>query len=128
MSCGIADVKIDLELVEYRLRKSLGHDVGILQICGHMNDMYLTERHQFTNKVYVYLNMLCPSMMNRVVGEVHNKHIVTVDDSSLQNIDIELLKKIAQLVTLGRGIGDATVLCFSARMGNHHLPLGGPGY
>jgi hypothetical protein len=67
-------------------------------------------------------------MMNRVVGEVHSRHIVAVDGNSLLNIDVELLKKIAQLATLGCGIDDTMVLCFSARTGNHRLPLGGPGY
>jgi hypothetical protein len=128
LRCGIADVKTGLELVKDHLRKSHGHDVGILQICGHMNYALLAERYQFMNKVYIYLNILCPSMINRVVGEVHSRHIVAVDGNSLLNIDVELLKKIAQLATLGCGIDDTMVLCFSARTGNHRLPLGGLGY
>jgi hypothetical protein len=72
--------------------------------------------------------MLCPLMVNRVVGEVHSRHIVAIDDSSLLNIDVELLKKMAQPSTLDRGIGDTTVLFFGAQTGNHCLPLGGPGY
>jgi hypothetical protein len=125
LSCGIADVKTGLKLVEDCLWETLCHDVDILQICGHMN---YAECHKFTNKVDVYLNMLCPSMVNRVVGEVHSRHIVALDDSSLVNIHVELLKKMAQPVRLGRGIGNATVVCFDARTGNHCLPLGGPGY
>jgi hypothetical protein len=39
LTCGIADVKTSLELVEDCFRKTLGYDVSILQICGHMNDM-----------------------------------------------------------------------------------------
>jgi hypothetical protein len=93
-----------------------------------MNDAQLAEHHKFMNKVYVYFNMLCPLMMNRMVGEIHSRHIVTVDDSSLLNINIELLKKMAQPATLDHGIGNATVLCFDARTGNHSLPLTGPGH
>jgi hypothetical protein len=67
-------------------------------------------------------------MVNRVVGGVHNGHIVAVDDSSLVNIDVELLKKMAQLATLYHDIGNATILCFGTQTENHRLPLGGPGY
>jgi hypothetical protein len=79
------------------------------------------------NKVYVNLCMLCLSMMNQVIGEVHNRHVVAVDDSSLVNVDVELLKKVLQPMTLDRGIGDAMVFCFGARMVNHYLPHEGPG-
>jgi hypothetical protein len=46
-------------------------------------------------KVDVYLNMFYLSMVNRVMGELHSGHIVTVDDNGLVNIDMELLKKMA---------------------------------
>jgi hypothetical protein len=81
LSRGFIDVKTDLELVEDRVGKALGHDVRILQVSWHMNNMKLAERHQFTNEMYVDLNMFCPSMINRVAGEVDSRHIVTVPRS-----------------------------------------------
>jgi hypothetical protein len=128
LSCGVANVKTGLELVEDHLRKFLGHDVCILQVCRHMNNVKLAQHHQFMNKMYVNLNMFSLSMMNRVTREIHSEHIVTVDDSSLLDVDEELLEKMFQPATLDCGVSDATILYFGARAGNHCLLLGGLGY
>jgi hypothetical protein len=114
LSCGFADVKTGLELVEDCLGKALGHDARILQVCWHMKNTKLTKHHQFTNEMYVDLDMFCSPMMNRVTGEVDDRHIVTVEDNGFVNIDMELLKKVLQPVTLNRGICDTTVFCSAA--------------
>ena len=44
--------------------------------CNKQND-YLMLLHHVSNKVIVYLNMLCPLMKNKIIGNVQSSLITT---------------------------------------------------
>ena len=55
-----ADVKLGAEEVKERSRHTFGKDVGNLHVRGHILGAKLASENQFTKKVVVKLNMLCP--------------------------------------------------------------------
>jgi hypothetical protein len=57
-----------------------------------MEDPDASEGHLLTHKVNVQLNVLSPAMMNGVGGKVHRRDVVTVDNRSLGDVMMQLLK------------------------------------
>ena len=56
----------------------------------------MAEGHLFPNKMNIQLNMLGPSMMHRVSGEVDRRDIVAVDHRGMVNRARELLKQLSK--------------------------------
>ena len=65
------DAKTGPELLENRSRQSFCHDIGKMLRRRDVEDPDAPKGHLLTNKVYVELNVLRSSMMDRVDGEVH---------------------------------------------------------
>ena len=63
--------RLDLNF-ENRSRQSFCHNIGKLLHRRDMEDPDAPKGHLLTNKVYVELNVLRSSMMDRVGGEVHD--------------------------------------------------------
>lgn len=55
-----------------------------------MQHFELAECHLFSHEVYVQFYMLCPSMVNWILGEVYSRHIVAVDHCGFVNDDVKL--------------------------------------
>ena len=82
--------------------------------------------HLLTNKVYVELNVLCSSMMDRVDGEVHGGDVVAVDECGLVNITKQLLEQLTKPRAFGNGVSHCPLLCLGTRAGDGGLSLGRP--
>ena len=57
-----------------------------------MKDPDAPKGYLLTHKMNVQLNVLSPAMMNGVGGKVHRRDIVTVDNRSLGDVMMQLLK------------------------------------
>ena len=67
--------------------------------------------HLLTNKVYVKLNVLRSSMMDRVGGEVHGGDVVAVDQHGLMNITKQLLEQLTKPRAFGNDVSHCLILC-----------------
>jgi hypothetical protein len=86
------DAETGTKLLEGGSRQSLSHHIGEL-LCGrNMENPNASKGHLFTHKVNVQLNVLGPAMMNGVGGKVHHRDVVTVDNRSLEDMMMQLLK------------------------------------
>jgi hypothetical protein len=56
-----------------------------------MKNTNMTKSDVLPNEVNVELDMLCPTMMNRISREVYRGDIVTVDNRGLGNLAEQLL-------------------------------------
>jgi hypothetical protein len=74
----------------------------------------LAQGNLLTHKMNIQFNMLCSSMMYRILGEVYCRYVVTIDHRGLVNDDVELLKKIVQPAALRSSIGYCTIFSFGA--------------
>ena len=86
----------------------------------------MAKGHLFPNKMNIQLDMLGPSMMHRVSGEVDRRDVVVVDHHGTVNRTRELLKQLAKPRTLGDGVGHRTILSLSTGARDRRLPLGRP--
>ena len=57
-----------------------------------MENPNVSKGHLFAHKVNVQLNVLGPAMMNEVSGEVYRRDVITVDNCSLGDVMMQLLK------------------------------------
>ena len=57
-----------------------------------MENPNASKSHLLAHKVNVQLDVFSPAMMNGVGGEVHRTDVVTVDNRSLGDIVMQLLK------------------------------------
>ena len=88
----------------------------------------MAKGHLFPNKMNIQLDMLGPSMMHRVSGEVDRRDIVAVDHHGTVNRARELLKQLAKPRTLGDDVAHRMILSLSTGARDRRLPLGRPGY
>ena len=75
------------------------------------------------HEVNIELNMLRPSMVHRVGGEVDRADIIAVDKSGLVNITKQLLEQLTYPTTLGHNISHGAILYLGAGAGDRGLPL-----
>ena len=61
----------------------------------------MAKGHLFPNKMNILLNMIGPSIMHRVSGEVDRRDVVAVDHRGTVHRTRELLNKLAKPRTLG---------------------------
>jgi hypothetical protein len=85
-----------------------------LAFSGYVKDPELAKGDLFPDKMNVEFHMLRPSMMHRVLGEVHGGDIVVVDDRGLIDVDVQLAEKIAKPAALGGRVRHRAVLSFGA--------------
>ena len=57
-----------------------------------MENPNASKSHLLAHKVNVQLDVFSPAMMNGVDGEVHRRDVVAVDNRSLGDIVMQLLK------------------------------------
>jgi hypothetical protein len=87
----------------------------------------LTKRHLFSNKMYVDLDVLGSSVLNRIGGHVNSTDIVAKNDSSnLQGV-VKLAKKLTKPTSFSHCMSHCTILCLSIGARNRSLSLRGPG-
>ena len=86
------DAKTGPELLKDRRRQSFRHDVGELLRRRDVGDPDAPKSHLLTNEVYIKLNMLRSTMVDRVGGEVDGGDVVVVDERGLMNITKQLLE------------------------------------
>ena len=120
------DAKTGPELLENRSRQSFRHDVGELLRRRDVEDPDAPKGHLLTNKVYVKLNVLRSSMVDRVGGEVHGGDVVAVDECGLVNITKQLLEQLTKPRAFGNGVSHCPILCLGTRARDCGLSLGGP--
>lgn len=77
--------------------------------------------------MYVDLNMLRVSMVDRVCCHVDTAHIVTVDNCGQGERNVKLLKKLVNPATLGDNMSHRPVLSLSTGPRHCGLALGRPG-
>ena len=90
------DAKTGPELLENGRRQSFRHDVGELLRRRDVEDLDAPKSHLLTNEVYIELNMLRSTMVDRVGREVHGGDIVAVDERGLVNITKQLLEQLTE--------------------------------
>jgi hypothetical protein len=73
--------------------------------------------------MYVELDVLGPTMMNWIGGEVDSRNVVAVNDGGLVDGAGELKK---ELRALSDGVGHGSILSLGARTRDCRLPLGRP--
>jgi len=91
-----------------------------------MKDTDFPQSNLLTDKVDVNLNVLRSLMMNWVSGHIDSTNIVTKDNRSLLERNMEFLKKLAQPTTFSHNVSHCPVLCLITRTRNCVLPLGLP--
>ena len=89
---GAGDAETGTKLLEGGSRQSLSHHIGELLCSRNMEDPNTSKSHLLAHKLNVQLNVLSPAMMNGVCGKVHRKKVVAVDNRSLGDIVMQLLK------------------------------------
>ena len=99
------------------------HDIGELLRRRDMEDPDAPKSHLLTNEVYIELNMLRSTMVDRVGGEVDGGDVVVVDERGLVNITKQLLEQLTYPRALGHGVGHGAILCLGAGAGDRGLPL-----
>jgi hypothetical protein len=60
-----------------------------------VDDVKLAERNLLSNKMYINLQVPCPSKMNRVLRSVYRGDVVAVHNDTSVDDDVELLEKLA---------------------------------
>ena len=91
-----------------------------------MQNPYPPKCNLLTNEVYVELNMLRSTMLDRVGGEVNGGDVVAVDEHGLVNITKQLLEQLTESRAFGNGVGHCAILSLGTRAGDYGLSLGGP--
>src|SRR4051812_48593712 len=94
----------------------------------HMKNPNLTERHLFANKMYVDLDVLRTTMLNRVASHVDSADIVTKDNSRGVKGAMKLVKKLTKPTTFSHGVSHGTILSFGTGARDCSLAFGGPGH
>ena len=89
---GARDAGTGTELLEGGSRQSLRHHISELLRNQNMEDPNTSKGHLLAHKVNVQLIVLSPAMMNGVGGKVHRRNVVTVDNRSLGDVMMQLLK------------------------------------
>ena len=54
-----------------------------------------TGRNALTDEVKIDLNMFCPLMLHRIVGEIYNTNVVTIDQSGTARRVLKLEKQLS---------------------------------
>jgi hypothetical protein len=65
-------------------------------------------------------------MMNGILGEVDSRYVVTVQHSSLGNLEVQLTKKLSKPTSFSNNVHNSTVLRFHARARDGGMSLGRP--
>ena len=86
----------------------------------------MPESHLLTNEVYIELNMLRSTMIDRVGREVNGGDVVAVDERGLVNITKQLLEQLTEPRAFGNGVSHCAILSLGTRAGDGGLSLGGP--
>ena len=89
---GASDAKTGTKLLEGGSRQSLRHHISELLSGRHMENPHASKSHLLAHKVNVQLDVFSPAMMNGVGGEVHRRDVVAVDNRSLGDFMMQLLK------------------------------------
>jgi hypothetical protein len=92
-----------------------------------MQDTDLAKRHLLSNKVYVDLDVLGATMLNRIRRHVDGTNIVAENHSRSRKRMMELAKKLTYPATLGNGMSNGPVFRLSTRPGDRRLSLRRPG-
>ena len=88
-----------------------------------MENLNTAKGNLLSHEVNIELNMLRPSMVYRVGGEVDRVDVIAVDKSGLVNITKQLLEQLAYPRAFGHGISHGAILCLGVRAGDRGLPL-----
>ena len=104
------DAKTGPELLENGSRQSFRHDVGELLRRRDVEDPDAPKGHLLTNEVYIELNMLRSTMMDRVGGELNDGDVVAVNERSLVNITKQLLKQLTEPRSFSNSISHCSIL------------------
>ena len=120
------DAKTGPELLENRSRQSFRHDVGELLRRRDVEDPDAPKSHLLMNEVYIELNMLRSTMVDRVGGEVDSGDVVAVDERGLVNITKQLLEQLTEPRAFSNGVSHCSILSLGTRAGDGGLSLGGP--
>ena len=78
-----------------------------------MEDADVTQGDTGPHKVKINLDMLRVLVLYRVCRHVHGAHIVAKDDNGLRKGAPKLLEELSYPASLGNGVGDGSLLCFS---------------
>ena len=89
---GASDTETGTELLEGGSRQSLRHHISELLRNQNMEDPNTSKGHLLAHKVNVQLDVFSPAMMNGVGGELHYRDVVAVDNRSLGDVMMQLLK------------------------------------
>ena len=88
------DTETGPKLLEDGSRQSLSHHISELLRRWHVENPNTAKGNLLVHEVNIELNMLRPSMVHRVGGEVDRADVIAVDKSGLVNITKQLLEQL----------------------------------
>ena len=91
-----------------------------------MKNTNFAESHLLVNEVYIDLNVLGTTVVDRVGCHVDSANIVAVNNYSNLQRDVEILKKLPQPAALGDNVSNRPVLGLRIGPGYRGLPFGRP--
>ena len=117
------DTETGPKLLEDGSRQSLSHHISKLLRRRHVENPNTAKGNLLAHEVNIELNMLRPSMVHRVGGEVDRADVIAVDKSGLVNITKQLLEQLTSPRALGHGVSHDPILCLGTGAGDRGLPL-----
>jgi len=69
-----------------------------------MQDPNLSQSHLLANKMNINLDVLCATMMDGISSHIYSTNVVIVDNSSLGEGNMKLLKQLTQPTTLSNNM------------------------
>jgi hypothetical protein len=81
-----------------------------------MKDVCLSTGYLFRNKMNVHLNMLGALMLHRITREIDGTDIVTIHQSGLRDMKVELREKVVYPASFRDNFGNTPIFDFSTGM------------
>jgi hypothetical protein len=88
-------------------RQSLCEDIRELLVAWNVKHAKVSQSNFLPHEVNVQFNVLCSSMVHWILGHIHQRYVVTVDNGCLPDAMMKLTKKTAQPGAFCHSVRDA---------------------
>jgi hypothetical protein len=120
------DVQAGSELLENTGRQAFGEDIRVLGSGRHMKNPDFPKSDAIPDEVQINLDVLRPLMLYGIVGQVHGRDIVAVDDGGARRWAMEFHKQLTEPARVRDAVSDTSILSFSTGARDRLLSLRGP--
>jgi hypothetical protein len=91
-----------------------------------MQDPNLSQSHLLANKMNINLYVLCATMMDGIRSHIYSTNVVAINNGSLGEGNMKLLKQLSEPTTLSNNVRHCPVLSLSTGTRNCSLAFRGP--